>query len=328
MEKILVTGACGQIGTELVPTLRTKYGADAVLATGHVTKPTKQLRDSGPFQYLNVLDKEQLTRIIVNNQIDTIYHMAAILSVTGESHPQRCYEVNMNGLYNILEVARKLKLKRVLVSSSIAVFGRAYPRQNTPNETTMLPNTMYGITKVCGELLGDYYHHKFGVDFRAIRLPGIISSETKPGGGTTDYAVEIYYAAVQRKHYTCFVREDTVLPMMYMPDALNALIDLAEADDSTLNHRVYNVNAMSFSAGEQADSIKKIIPDFSCDYKPDDRQTIADSWPKSLDDSAAREEWGWKPQYDLSKMTEDMINKLRLKMYGARQLNRKESIHI
>lgn len=314
MNKILVTGAVGQIGTELVQALREKYGRDRVIAAGHTTKPTKGFRDSGPFQYLNVLHREQLAETVVDNEIDTIYHMASILSAVGELNPQLCYEVNMSGLYNVLEVARKHKLERLIWASSIAVFGAGVPRDNAPNDTILLPSTMYGITKVCGELLGSYYFRKFGVEYRSVRFPGIISSETMPGGGTTDYSVEMYYAAVEGKHYTCFVREDTVLPMMYMPDAIKALMNLAEANGSRLKHRVFNVNSMSFSAGELAESIRAVVPRFTCDYKPDFRQAIADSWPRSLDDSAAREEWNWKPTYDLTMMSEDMIEKLRRKL--------------
>ncbi|MGA2238607.1 MAG: NAD-dependent epimerase/dehydratase family protein [Candidatus Bathyarchaeia archaeon] len=314
MKKILVTGAVGQIGTELVQALRKKYGRDCVIAAGHRTKPTREFMDSGPFEYLDVADRERLERAIVDNRIDTIYHMASILSAVGEMKPQLCYEVNMGGLYNVLEVARMHKLERLITASSIAVFGAGVPRDSTPNDTVLLPTTMYGVTKVSGELLGAYYFRKFGVDFRAVRLPGIISSETLPGGGTTDYSVEMYYAAVQCRHYTCFVREDTVLPMMYMPDAIKSLMDLAEADGSRLKHRVFNVNSMSFSAGELADSIRSVVPAFTCEYKPDYRQAIADSWPRSLDDSAAREEWSWEPTFDLPRMTKDMIEKLRPKL--------------
>jgi len=314
LNRILVTGAVGQIGTELVQALRKKYGRDNIIAAGHKTKPTRQFRDSGPFLYLNVLDREQLAKAVVENEIDTVYHLASILSAVGELNPQLCYEVNMGGLYNTLEVARKHKLERLITPSSIGVFGPGIPRDNTPNETILLPTTMYGVTKVCGELLGRYYFSKFGVDNRSVRLPGIISSETLPGGGTTDYSVEMYYAAVEGKHYTCFVREDTVLPMMYMPDAIKALMDLAEAEGSRLKRRVFNVHSMSFSAEELAQSIRSVIPSFKCDYKPDYRQAIADSWPRSLDDSAAREEWNWKPDYDLPKMTADMVQKLRQKL--------------
>jgi nucleoside-diphosphate-sugar epimerase len=228
----------------------------------------------------------------------------------------------MNGLYNILELGLKYNMTRLIIPSSIAVFGPGIPLNNTPQETVLKPTTMYGVTKVAGELLGDYYFRRFGLDVRGLRYPGIISSETLPGGGTTDYAVEIYYKAVEQKRYTCFVREDTALPMMYMPDCIKATLDLAEADPSKLKHHAdYNLAAMSFSAGELAASIKKYIPEFVVEYKPDFRQAIADSWPNSIDDSAAREEWGWKPSYNLDAMTRDMLKNLTArhqqgKLYG------------
>ncbi len=314
MNRILVTGAVGQIGTELVQALRKKYGRDCVIAAGHKTKPTKEFIDSGPFEYLNVLERDQLEKLVLDNDVGTIYHMASILSAVGELNHQLCYEVNMGGVLNVLEVARIHKLERLITASSIAAFGAGVPRDNAPNDAVLLPTTMYGITKVAGELLGTYYFRKFGVDYRSVRLPGVISSETMPGGGTTDYSVEMYYAAVEGKRYTCFVREDTVLPMMYMPDAIKSLMDLAEADGLRLKHRVFNVNSMSFSARELADSITEIIPTFACDYKPDYRQAIADSWPRSLDDSAAKEEWNWDPTFDLPRMTEDMIRRLQGKL--------------
>ncbi len=314
MNRILVTGAVGQIGTELVQALRKKYGRDCVIAAGHKTKPTKEFIDSGPFEYLNVLERDQLEKLVLDNDVGTIYHMASILSAVGELNHQLCYEVNMGGVLNVLEVARIHKLERLITASSIAAFGVGVPRDNAPNDAVLLPTTMYGITKVAGELLGTYYFRKFGVDYRSVRLPGVISSETMPGGGTTDYSVEMYYAAVEGKHYTCFVREDTVLPMMYMPDAIKSLMDLAEADGLRLKHRVFNVNSMSFLARELADSITEIIPTFACDYKPDYRQAIADSWPRSLDDSAAKEEWNWAPTFDLPRMTEDMIRRLQGKL--------------
>jgi nucleoside-diphosphate-sugar epimerase len=215
------------------------------------------------------------------------------------------------GFYNVLEIGREYELERIMAPSSIAAFGPEAPKDNTPNETIIRPTTLYGISKVAGELVGNYYFYKFGLDVRGVRLPGIISSKTLPGGGTTDYAVEMYYEAIKKKRYTCFVKDDTVLPMMYIPDAIKALLDLAEADISKLKHHCdYNVNAMSFSAGELAASIKEFIPEFTCEYKPDYRQAIADSWPRSLDDSVAREEWGWQPEYDLQAMTKDMIQKL------------------
>jgi nucleoside-diphosphate-sugar epimerase len=304
----------GQIGTDLVHALRKKLGREQVVAAGHATKPTREFRDSGPFLYLNVLDREQIAQTVVDYDIDQTYHLSSILSAVGELNPQLCYEVNLTGFHNVLEVARKHKLQRVIWASSIAVFGEGVPRDRAPNDAVLLPKTMYGVTKVCAELLSTYYFQKYRLDTRAVRLPGIISSETMPGGGTTDYSVEMYYAAVEKKPYTCFVREDTVLPMMYMPDAVKALTDLAEADGSNLGHRVFNVNSMSFSAGELAKSITEIIPAFKCSYKPDYRQDIADSWPESLDDSDARSEWNWNPEFDLRKMTRDMIEKLRQKL--------------
>ena len=311
MKKVLVTGACGQIGSELTLILRQQYGGDNVLATGHRTEPTAELRDSGPFEFIDVTKRETVEAVIKKYNIDTIYHMAAILSAVGEQKPQLAWNVNINGLYNILEIAREYELVRVFCPSSIAAFGPETPRYNTPQETVLLPKTMYGVTKVAGELLCDYYFERFGVDVRGVRYPGIISSETPPGGGTTDYAVHIFYEAVKHKRYTCFVREDTVLPMMYMPDCIKGTIDLMEADLSRLKHHAdFNLAAMSFSAGELADEIKKHIPEFTVEYEPDYRQAIADSWPCSLDDSAAREEWDWQPAYDLASMTADMLEKL------------------
>ncbi len=315
MERILVTGACGQIGSELTMALRHRYGHDNVVATGHKTKPSRALLDSGPFEFIDVTQRETVEAVVRRYNVDTIYHMAAILSAVGEQKPHLAWNVNMNGLYNILEVAREHGMERVFCPSSIAVFGPETPRDNTPQETVLRPTTMYGVTKVAGELLGNYYVRCFGVDVRGVRYPGIISSETPPGGGTTDYAVAIFYGALRHKRYTCFVREDTVLPMMYMPDCLKATIDLMEADLSRLKHHTdFNVAAMSFSAGELAAEIKKHIPEFTCEYKPDYRQAIADSWPRSIDDSAAREEWGWEPDYDLAAMTVDMLEKLKSKV--------------
>lgn len=308
MKKIMVTGSVGQIGSELTMALRKKYGNDNVLATGHKTQPSPQLRDSGPFEFINVTKRETIEEAVKKYKIDTIYHMSAILSAVGEKNPQLAWDVNMNGTYNILEVAREREMVRVFVPSSIAAFGPETPRDNTPQETILRPRTMYGVTKVAGELLCDYFVRRFNLDVRGCRYPGIISYETLPGGGTTDYAVAIFFEAVKNKKYTCFLREDTRLPMMYMPDCLKATLDLMEADFSSLKHHCdFNVTAMSFSAGELAAEIKKQIPEFVCDYKPDFRQAIADSWPNSIDDSVAREEWGWKPDYDLAAMTKDML---------------------
>jgi len=311
-KKMIVTGAVGQIGSELTLSLREKFGNENVVACGRKTNPSPNLRDSGPFEHgIDITNIVTFEKVIKEYDIDTIYNMAAILSATGEEKPLLCWNVNIEGLKNILELARKYEMTRVFVPSSIAAFGPETPKVNTPNDTILKPKTMYGVTKVSGELLGDYYFKRFGLDVRGLRYPGIISSETLPGGGTTDYAVEIFYEAIKNKKYTCFVKKETTLPMMYMPDCIKGTIDLMDADIKNLKHHCdFNMASMSFSAGELADEIKKHIPDFKCDFKPDFRQDIADSWPKSIDDSAAREEWGWNPSYDLSSMTKDMIEKL------------------
>jgi nucleoside-diphosphate-sugar epimerase len=320
MRKILVTGAVGQIGSELTIELRRRYGAENVVATGHRTKPSATLCDGGPFEYIDVTRRETIDAVVEKYNIDTIYHMAAILSAVGEEKPHLAWNVNINGLYNVLEIARERQLTRLFCPSSIAVFGPETPRNNTPQETVLRPTTMYGVSKVAGELLCDYYVQRFGVDVRGVRYPGIISSETLPGGGTTDYAVAIYYEAVANKRYTCFVREDTVLPMMYMPDCIKGTIDLMEADLKRLEHHAdFNMASMSFSAGELAAEIKKHIPEFEVEYEPDFRQSIANSWPRSLDDSAARKQWDWQPSYDLAAMTVDMLDRLG-KRHAAGQL--------
>ena len=287
------------------------YGGDNVIAAGHRRKPSEKLVTSGPFEYVDVSDRDNIEKIVEKYDVDTIYHLASVLSAVGEEKPQLAWKVNMGGLYNVLEVARERELAMVFWPSSIAVFGPEAPRVNTPQNTVLIPRTMYGVAKVAGELLCNYYFIRFGLDVRGVRYPGIISSETLPGGGTTDYAVEIFYEALKKKQYTCFVREDTMLPMMYMPDCIRAAIDLMEADPSRIKCRTsYNLTGMSFSAGELAAEIKKYIPEFECEYQPDFRQKIADSWPMSIDDGVAREEWGWKPTYDLADMTKDMIEKL------------------
>jgi len=310
MKKILVIGATGQIGSELTLELRKRYGENNVVATGHKRKPDENLLKSGPFEYIDVTNRESIEEIMKEYDIDTIFHLAAILSAVGEENPQLTWHVNVDGLYNILEVARKYAAK-VFWPSSIAVFGPEAPRVNTPQNTVLIPRTIYGVTKVTGELLCNYYFTRFGLDVRSVRYPGIISSKTLPGGGTTDYAVEMFYEAIKKKRYTCFVKESTTLPMMYMPDCIKAAICIMEADPSRIRCRTsYNVSAMSFSAGELAAEIKKYIPEFQCEYKPDFRQKIADSWPMSIDDSAARKDWSWNPSYDLASMTKDMIDKL------------------
>ena len=311
MKRIMVTGAAGQIGSDLLKVLRKKYGGDNVLAADIQKLPDPELRGSGPFEFCDVTKREVLDSLVRLHRIDTIYHLAAILSASGEKNPGLAWSVNINGTYNILETAREHRLVRVYIPSSIAAFGPETPRESTPQETILRPKTMYGVTKVAGELLADYYVQKFNVDVRGSRFPGIISHETLPGGGTTDYAVAIFYEAVKNGRYACFLRADTRLPMMYMPDCLKSVIDLMEADFSRLRHHAdFNLAAMSFSAAELAAEIRKHIPDFVCEYRPDFRQAIADSWPMSIDDSAAREEWGWKPDYDLAAMTKDMLTVL------------------
>jgi nucleoside-diphosphate-sugar epimerase len=319
MKRLMVTGAAGQIGTELLKALRKKFGGDNVLATD--IQPLTAGTEAGPFEYLDVTRRERIEDLVAKYKIDTIYHLAAILSAAGEKNPRLAWNVNMNGTYDILETARERKLTRVFIPSSIAVFGPETPRENTPQETILRPKTIYGVTKVVAELLGDYYVRHFQVDVRGCRFPGIISHETLPGGGTTDYAVAIFFEAVKNKKYTCFLREDTRLPMMYMPDCLKSILDLMEADFSRLRHHTdFNLAAMSFTPAELAAEIKKHIPEFVCSYKPDFRQAIADSWPRSIDDSAAREEWGWKSDYDLAAMTNDMLAVL-IKSQAAGKLN-------
>jgi nucleoside-diphosphate-sugar epimerase len=309
--RILVTGAVGQIGSELTTALRHRYGGDNVVAAGHRTPPGPELCDTGPFVFVDVTQRQALDAVIEEYDIGTIYHMAALLSAVGEASPQLCWDVNVNGLYNVLELARQNDM-RVFCASSIAVFGPETPREETPQETVLRPGTMYGVTKVTGELLCNYYFHRFGVDTRGVRYPGIISNLTPPGGGTTDYAVEIFYDAIRSQTYTCFVRPDTVLPMMYIPDCIKATLDLMDANLQRLKHHAdYNLSAMSFAARDLEREIQRHIPEFTVRYEPDPvRQAIADSWPRTIDDRAAREEWGWQPDFDLSAMTADMLDAL------------------
>ena len=314
MKKVLVTGAVGQIGSELVPFLRNKYGEENVIALD-IRIPSKKLLSSGPFEKADITLLEETVKIVKKYKVDTIYHLAAILSAKGEEIPQKAWYINMTGLYNILEIARELKCS-VFIPSSIAAFGPETPRDNTPQDTIQRPTSIYGITKVAGELLADYYFKRFGVDTRGVRYPGIISYKTLPGGGTTDYAVEIFYEAIRKKRYRCFLEKYTKLDMMYMPDAIKAAVSLMEADPSSLKHRnAFNVSAMSITPEELAQEIKKHIPDFEISYNVDSvKQAIANSWPNHIDDSCAREEWGWSPDYNLSSMTEDMIKNLKKKI--------------
>jgi nucleoside-diphosphate-sugar epimerase len=307
--KILVTGALGQIGSELSTSLKKIYGEKNVITSDlHSTNIKDEFR---PYETLNILDKQALATVIKKHEITTIYHLAAILSATGEKNPQLCFDVNIIGLYNVLEVARELKIKQIICPSSIAVFGPETPRDNTPQQTVILPKTMYGLSKASGELLCDYYVQKYNIDIRGLRYPGLISYKTPPGGGTTDYAVEIFYEALKNKSYKCFLKADTTLPMMYMSDAIRGTIQLAETDFNKLkNHSNFNFAGVSFSCQQLADEIKKHISEFKISYEPDFRQQIADSWPQSIDDSEARKQWGWKVEYDLAKITADMLKNL------------------
>ncbi len=308
IKKLLVTGANGQIGSELVLAFRNIYGNENVVATDVRDNFSPKIAVAGPTDILDVLDRERLVQLVEKYQVDAIVHLAAILSAVGEQKPQMAWNINMNGSLNVLEVAREKGLKRVLIPSSIAAFGPTTPIDNTPQDTILQPSTMYGVTKVAGELLGDYYVQKYGMDIRGLRYPGIISNETLPGGGTTDYAVAIYYDAVKYGKYECFLSESTMLPMMYMPDCLKATTDLFQADFDKLKHHAgFNVGAFSVTPKDIAASIRKYMPNFEITYTPDFRQAIADSWPNSIDDSCARAEWGWKPAFDLDAMTQDML---------------------
>jgi nucleoside-diphosphate-sugar epimerase len=309
----MVFGATGQIGSELVPEMRRRIGSENVVAIGHKRRPTGALAD-GPYEVVDMLDMDAIAEAAQRHRVDSIYHLAALLSVTGEQDPQTAWTFNMTSLFNVLEVARKLGL-RVFWPSSIAVFGPSAPRTNTPQETVLIPTSMYGVSKVAGELLCNYYFLKYGVEVRSVRYPGIISAETPPGGGTTDYSVAFFYDAIQKGKYTCFVREDTVLPLLYMPDCIDAAIRIMEAPSASIRrHDSYNIAGMSFPAQDIEREIRKYIPDFVADYRPDERQKIADSWPMSIDDSQARRDWGWNPRYDLAATAQDMIERLRKRL--------------
>ena len=274
-----------------------------------VRSPPQDLYEAGPFQYIDILEPTQLTRLIVEENVDTIVHLAAVLSATGEKHPDLALKINNQGTQNIFEIARLNKLK-VFTPSTIAVFGPSTPKDDTPDDCIMRPTTMYGLTKIHTELLGEYYHNKFGLDFRSLRYPGVISGKAAPGGGTTDYAVEIYHDALAKRSYTCFLTEDTALPMIYMPDLLKATVGLMEADPKDLTRRVYNLGAMSFTPKELCESIQEVLPEFKMDYKPDFRQDIANTWPKKLNCDYAKRDWGWEADYDVRKMTKEMLDLL------------------
>lgn len=319
MKRILVVGASGQIGSELVPELRRIYGENNVVAAD--LKDPSQLAPTlvnGIYEQADILDTERVAGIIKKYNIDAVYNLVALLSSVGEQKPQLSWKINLGGLMNLLEIARELHFQ-LFTPSSIGSFGPATPKDNTPQDTIQRPTSMYGVTKVAGELLCDYYYKKYGVDTRGVRFPGIISNVTLPGGGTTDYAVDIYYEAIKKHHYTCYIKAGTYMDMMYMPDCLKAAIGVMEADSSRFIHRnCFNVASMSFEPEQIAASIKKVIPDFTMDYNIDPvRQGIAESWPNKMDDSCARAEWDWAPSYDLDSMTEDMI-----KVLSKRLLNK------
>lgn len=315
MKKILVTGCLGQIGSELTMKLRNTYGNDNVVATDIRKIEGNEVIESGPFEILDVNDGKAMGEIAKKYNVDSIIHLAALLSAVAEAKPVLAWNINMGGLFNALEVARELNCS-FFTPSSIGAFGPSTPKDKTPQDTIQRPQTMYGVTKVSGELLCDYYFKRFGVDTRGVRFPGLISYKTLPGGGTTDYAVDIYYKALQDKKYASFIGEGTYMDMMYIPDALDAIVNLMEADGAKLKHRnAFNITAMSFAPEHVAAEIKKHIPEFQMTYDVDPiRQAIANSWPNSIDDSAAREEWGFNPKYDLASMTTDMLEKLKVKL--------------
>ena len=314
MRNILVIGSAGQIGSELIPELRKRYGSDHVVAGIHKTQLSREVAESGPIETIDITEVNRISDVVKRYHIDTIYNLAALLSVVGESKPLEAWHVGIDGLLNVLEVAREYRCS-VFTPSSIGAFGISTPLDNTPQDTIQRPGTIYGITKVAGELLSDYYFERFGVDTRSVRYPGIISSVTLPGGGTTDYAVEIFYAAIKEKRYVCPLKRGTYLDMMYMPDCLNAAIQLMEADPARLRHRnSFNVTAMSFAPEMIEAEIKTHIPDFAMGYKIDPvKQKIAESWPNKMDDSCAREEWDWNPKYDLAMTTQEMLAVIKQK---------------
>jgi nucleoside-diphosphate-sugar epimerase len=309
--KILIIGACGQIGTELTKKLRTIYGIDNVIASD-IRKLNIDIVNEGIFEVVNALDFNQIEHLVEHYQITDIYLMAALLSATAEKNPAFAWDLNMNSLFHVLNLAKAKKIKKIFWPSSIAVFGPTTPRDNTPQYTIMEPTTVYGISKQTGERWCEYYHHIYGVDVRSIRYPGLISWSTEPGGGTTDYAVDIYHKALKDGKYDCFLSKDTALPMMYMDDAIRATVEIMQAPIESIKIRSsYNLSGVSFSPTEIANEIKKHIPNFTISYKPDFRQKIADSWPASIDDSCAREDWNWQHQFDLAAMTHEMLENLK-----------------
>ena len=311
MKNVLVIGSTGQIGSELTMKLRSIYGGNIVAGYIPGAEPTGELLESGPAEIVDITNRQQIAEVVSKYQIDTIYNLAALLSAVAEAKPQLAWKIGMDGLFNVLEVAREMKCA-VFTPSSIGVFGDNTPKDKTPQDTIRNPRTMYGVTKVSGELLSDYYYTRFGVDTRSVRFPGLISYVTPPGGGTTDYAVDIYYAAAKGEKFVCPIKAGTFMDMMYMPDGLRAAIEIMEADPTKLVHRnSFNIAAMSFDPEIIYNNIKKYVPDFQMEYQVDPlRQAIAESWPNSLDDTCARKEWGWKPEYDLDAMTRDMLAKL------------------
>lgn len=312
-KSILIIGASGQIGTELTLKLREINGGNAVIASD-IHEGNDELMNSGPFEFINAMDFERILTIVHKYRINEIYLMAAMLSATGEKFPEKAWDLNMNSLFNVLNLAKSGLIKKVFWPSSIAVFGPTTPKENTPQETVMEPSTVYGISKQAGERWCEYYFNKFGVDVRSIRYPGVISWKANPGGGTTDYAIEIYHKALQKGKYTSFLSKNTKLPMLYIDDAIDATIKIMDASPETIKIRSsYNLAGMSFTPEEVSIEIKKSIPEFNISYQPDFRQNIADSWPKSIDDSRAREDWGWNHKIDLEKMSEIMLNNLHIK---------------
>ncbi|MDM1360212.1 NAD-dependent epimerase/dehydratase family protein [Myroides marinus] len=308
--KILIIGACGQIGSELTLKLRDVYGSENVIASD-IREGNEALMSSGPFETLNAMEFESVKSVIEKHQVEEVYLMAALLSATAEKNPAFAWDLNMNSLFHVLNLAKEGLIKKIFWPSSIAVFGPTTPRHNTPQYTVMEPSTVYGISKQTGERWCEYYYNKFGVDVRSIRYPGLISWTTPPGGGTTDYAVDIFYKAIEDKHYNCFLSEGSALPMMYMEDALNATVGIMQAKKEDVKIRSsYNLGGISFTPKEIAAEITKHIPDFTIEYNPDFRQAIADSWPASIDDTSAQQDWGWNHKYDLSSMTEVMLENL------------------